>query len=664
MLEPKGFWDPLLPKRPISKALRRWSGNARGMRVLTHIYIRYSLKGIRLKIGDAYRLFVENQIAAAFKSFTLNRTIFFSPNMKNFFELKTNLKRDFSDLTPVKIALLGDSSTQFLQQALRGLAYDRGMDLQIFEADFNQVERQAFDTGSELYQYKPEVAIIFHSTEKLHAEYNYIEQDKKANHAEQRLNLIKELYKTISINLGAKVIYYNYPEINDAVFGNYSNKLESSFLFQQRKLNYELMNYASDNSDFYICDLLSIQNQFGRDFFFHAPTYINAEMVLSLDVLPLVAARSLDILDALNGKFKKCLVLDLDNTLWGGIIGDDGLENIQLGNLGIGKAFTEFQHWIKKLKERGIILAVCSKNTHEVAIEPFEKHPDMVLRLDDIAVFVANWENKVNNIHFIQQFLNIGFDSMVFLDDNPFERAMVIENIPGITVPDLPEDPAEFLSFLYNLNLFETISFSKEDVERNTQYKTEVERKTFSNSFTNESDFLKSLEMISEVTAFSRFNRPRVAQLSQRSNQFNLRTIRYTETEIETLAASKVYFPFAFSLNDKFGDYGLICVVVLKKEVEDTLFIESWFMSCRVLKRGMEQFVLNRISAFAQSQNFKFLKGEYVPTEKNAMVKDHYSKLGFKEEKNGWILDLEKYQPTETFVSSIEHYESGTPRTI
>ena len=189
-------------------------------------------------------------------------------------------------------------------------------------------------------------------------------------------------------------------------------------------------------------------------------------MVLSIDALPLVGSRTLDILCAIKGDFKKCIILDLDNTTWGGVIGDDGMENIQVGSLGIGKAFTEFQYWVKKLKSRGIIVSVCSKNTESVALEPFEKHPEMVLQLDDISVFVANWENKADNIRHIQSILNIGFDSMVFIDDNPFERNIVRENLPEVTVPEMPEDPAEYLEYLYKLNLFETVSHSKLDKDR------------------------------------------------------------------------------------------------------------------------------------------------------------------------------------------------------
>ena len=226
---------------------------------------------------------------------------------------------------------------------------------------------------------------------------------------------------------------------------------------------------------------------------FDANIYVSTEMVLSVDAVPYVAGRVMDIICACKGQFKKCLILDLDNTLWGGVIGDDGLEGIQLGHgLGIGKAFTEFQMWVKKLRQRGIIICIASKNDEDKAKEPFQKHPDMVLTLDDIAVFKANWETKVDNIRTIQSILNISFDSMVFLDDNPFERNMVRENIPGITVPELPEDPAEYLEYLYSLNLFETANYSSEDKDRTKQYQVEAKRVSLKKAFGSEADFLRS----------------------------------------------------------------------------------------------------------------------------------------------------------------------------
>jgi FkbH-like protein len=571
--------------------------------------------------------------------------------MSSFLQLKKNLKKDFSNLKTIKVAVLGDTATQFLIQAIRGAGFDYGYDLQIWEADFNQIERQVFDPASELYEFKPEIIVLFQSTHKLLGKYNKLGPQQYSSFASEQLNSVENICSSLNANCSAKIIYYNYSEINDSVFGNYANKIESSFLFQLRKLNYELMVFAGKHANFYLLDLATIQNQIGKNNFFQTSIYINTEMVLSLDVLPTIATNTLDIIAAMDGKFKKCLILDLDNTMWGGIIGDDGLENIQIGSLGIGKAFTEFQYWIKKLKNRGIILAVCSKNTESVAKEPFEKHPDMVLRLDDISVFIANWDNKADNIRQIQSILNIGFDSMVFLDDNPFERNIVRENIPGITVPELPEDPADYLEYLYPLNLFETVSFSGEDAERTKLYQVEAQRTVLQKNFTNEDDFLKSLNMLSLVEPFNKFNTPRVAQLSQRSNQFNLRTVRYNEVDIELMSASDDFFTFAFSLADKFGDNGLICVIILKREDDKNLFIDTWFMSCRVLKRGMENFTLNTIVNFAKEKGYLSLKGEYIKTSKNEMVEEHYQKLGFDKRDGFWYLDITSYENKKCFIS-------------
>ena len=568
--------------------------------------------------------------------------------MKEFLQLKKNLKEDFSNLKALKVAILGDTATQFLTHAIKGLGFDHGYNLKILEADFDQIERQVYDLSSELYAFDPEIVILFQSAHKLLGKYNKMQTDQHALLASNELTAIDTIYTNLTDNLDAKVICYNYTEIDDAVFGNYANKTESSFLFQLRKLNFELMSFASKNPNLYLCDLSSIQNLVGKVTVFQPHIYINTEMVLSIDVLPMVAAKTIDLINSFNGRFKKCVILDLDNTLWGGVIGDDGLENIQIGSLGIGKAFTEFQYWIKKLKNRGIIIAVCSKNTESVALEAFEKHPDMVLSMADIAVFKANWENKADNIRQIQRVLNIGFDSMVFLDDNPFERNIVRENIPEICVPELPEDPANYLEYLYGLNLFETFSFSKEDKERTKRYQIAAKRAKDHQKFTNEDDFLESLNMLSDIQPFNKFNTPRIAQLSQRSNQFNLRTVRYSEADIERISTSDEYATFAYSLEDKFGHNGLISTVILQKENEESLFIDTWLMSCRVLKRGMENFVLNTIVDFAKENRFSLIRGEYLPTAKNGIVKDHYKNLGFLETAGYWVLHTggRKQMPT------------------
>ena len=574
-----------------------------------------------------------------------------------FEELKKLLRRQSPGFPVVRMALVGDTATQFVATAIRGMGVERGYDIDLFEAEYNQVERQFLDPTSELYQFPADVIVLFQSTHKLCEHHSLLSVEKQTLLANERLDFVRSICENSALfGGGGKLICCNYPEIEDTVFGSYANKVPLSFTYQVRKLNYGLMELAQKYPNMFICDLAGLQNKFGRDFMFASNVYVSTEMVLSIDSLPYVASRIMDIVCAIRGQFKKCLILDLDNTVWGGVVGDDGWENIQIGHgLGIGKAFTEFQEWIKKLKNRGIIIAVCSKNDEDKAKEPFEKNPEMVLHLDDIAVFQANWETKVDNIRTIQRILNIGFDSMVFLDDNPFERNMVRENIPGITVPELPEDPGEYLEYLYSLNLFETASYSGADKDRTRQYQIEAQRVSLAKTFTNEADFLKSLNMVSEVSGFDAFNTPRVAQLSQRSNQFNLRTRRYTEADIKAIEADKEHYAtFSFTLEDRFGDNGLICVVILEKCDAETLFVDTWFMSCRVLKRGMENFTLNTIADYARANGYRHIIGEYLPTAKNKMVEEHYPNLGFAKLEGmptaQYALDVDSYKHRECYI--------------
>ena len=574
--------------------------------------------------------------------------------MLQYQDLKKKLKNIPEDLPTIKVALLGDTATQFLATAIRGMGLERGYNVNLYEAEYNQVERQILDPTSELHDFDADFIVIFQSTHKFGELHSSLNAEQQAKMADERLSFIASICSNPSF-VNKKVICFNYPEIEDTVFGSYATKVTSSLTYQVRKLNMELMNLSQEQPNLFICDIAGLQNKLGRDFMFAPNVYVSTEMVLSIDALPYVASRVMDIICAVKGQFKKCLILDLDNTVWGGVIGDDGLEGIQLGHgLGIGKAFTEFQMWVKKLKQRGIIICVASKNNEDTAKEPFEKHPDMVLKLSDIAVFQANWETKVDNIRTIQSILNIGFDSMVFLDDNPFERNMVRENIPGITVPELPEDPGEYLEYLYSLNLFETASYSQADKDRTKQYQVEAQRVSLQKTFDSEADFLKSLNMVSVVSGFTKFNTPRVAQLSQRSNQFNLRTIRYTEADIEALAADPDVIDLCFTLEDKFGDNGLIAVVIMKKHDAETLFVDTWFMSCRVLKRGMENFTLNTMVEYAKEKGYKRIIGEYLPTPKNKMVEKHYENLGFQALTDAptaqYLLEIDKYNNRECYI--------------
>ncbi|MGA2243433.1 MAG: HAD-IIIC family phosphatase [Verrucomicrobiota bacterium] len=567
-----------------------------------------------------------------------------------FSELKPYLGRDFSGLPARRLALLGDSATQFLAKAIKAHGYLEQINFEIYEADFDQVNSQILDPSSELYHFQPEFIVLYLSAEKLLERFAATALAARTQFGGQVLAEIRHWWESVARHSTAKLIHLNFVEINDAVFGHFAAKIPSSFPFQIKQINCGLMDLAQQHKHVFLADVAGLAGQTGYASAHDPRLYATAKVAFALDFLPSVAKAITDIVKAVSGRVMKCLILDLDNTLWGGVIGDDGMENIQIGDLGMGHAYDQVQRWARELRQRGILLAVCSKNNEDTAKQPFREHPDMILRLEDIAVFVANWDNKVDNIKFIQSTLNIGFDSMVFVDDNPFERNLIREHLPALTVPELPDDPALYVSHLSALNLFETASFSDEDLQRTRQYQAEAARTDFQKSFTSIDDYLKSLDMASEVKPFDDFSLPRVAQLTQRSNQFNLRTVRYTVADIERLRDSADCLTLSFQLEDRFGDHGLIGLVILKQLDDAAAFIDTWIMSCRVLKRGMEEFIVNQMVRQARDRGLKRLVGEYLPTPKNSLVKNLYGDLGFAGREGKWELDLERFAERKTFI--------------
>lgn len=550
-----------------------------------------------------------------------------------------------------RLAILADSAIQLLGRQIDVQSQLVDFKLEIFEADYGQIDQLIKDSDSALYSFFPSVIVILYSAEMVRDEFYDTAMAHRTEFSAQKINNLKSLIHSIHLLLpDTKVIVSNLAELQDGIYGNGANKYALSFLFAIRKFNLGLMELAESTGNLHVLDISLLQSWVGRNSFYDPRLFVNASMSFAVDALSLIAKNIIDLLRVFQGRAKKCLILDLDNTLWGGIIGDDGVEKIEVGDLGQGKSFSSLQRWAKELKERGILLAICSKNTESVAKEPFMHHPDMILRLEDIAAFIANWEDKVSNIQRIQESLNIGFDSMVFIDDNRFERELVKSLLPDVTVPDMPDDPAEYLSFLESLNLFEVGILSALDKDRTSLIQTEIERKKIEGQFTNPEDFLKSLEMKANISRFNKFNTPRIAQLSERSNQFNLRTVRYSEQDIHRISQDSSYLSFAISIGDRLGDHGLIAVVVLRQEA-DTLCVENWFMSCRVLKRGVEKLALAKMVALARERGFKKIKGEYLPTKKNALVVNHYQDLNFQDLGGGfWGLDVENHQNGEHFI--------------
>ncbi len=525
--------------------------------------------------------------------------------------------------TPISVAVLGNAATQRLSRAFAGALSLSGFDVTCFDAGYDQIDAQILDTDSELYRADPAYILLFLCAEKLLDAFRTTPTAERPLFAEHMADRIRSYLALTESRLRATVFLCDIPAHDDGVFGDYAYSQPMSFPYQMRKLNFLLSETAAADKHLRIVPLSLIMAQHGntaRD----ERMYLAARMAISDSVTADLALRVAREISILRGAIKKAVILDLDNTLWGGVIGDDGLDGIALGELGEGRAFTAMQSWLKELRMRGIILAVCSKNEEEAARLPFTSHPDMILRTDDISVFCANWNDKASNIAAIQKTLNIGFDSMVFLDDNPFEREQVKAVHPTVTVPELPEDPAMRLPYLLSLNLFGTSSYSDDDANRTAQYIAEAARVKSSQSFADYGEYLKSLQMQAEVTPFVPYWYERIAELSQRSNQFNLRTLRMTAADVEHYASNEDYITLAFTLADKFGSHGLISVVLLKR-ISEGWFIENWFMSCRVLKRGMEDFILGTLI----EKTGGALYGEYIPTKKNALVASLLDSLGF-----------------------------------
>ncbi|MBQ9443314.1 MAG: HAD family hydrolase [Lachnospiraceae bacterium] len=570
--------------------------------------------------------------------------------MYRFRELAKASKKDVEG-KEYRIAVLGNVATQFLSQAIGGYAHLCGMNLKVFDADYDQIDAQLLDPSSETYGYAPDYILLYLATDRIYEEFMKSDPSLRASFADDMIGKLKRYWDLIEAHCGARILQMGFTSINDAAFGSYGLRTAEAFAYQMKKLDWLLSREAGERKGVYPVDILSVQQEIGTEKFYDPVLYYNAKVNIALDSMGYVAKKVFDVIDSLQGHAKKCVILDLDNTLWGGVIGDDGLSGIEIGELGRGHAYADLQLWLRSLKQRGILLAVCSKNEEDTAKEPFISHEEMVLKLSDIAIFVANWQDKASNIRYIQQTLNIGIDSMVFIDDNPFERELVRSMIPEICVPELPSDPACYLGYLQSLNLFETASYSSEDADRTGMYQAEAKRRESEAAFASLDDYLISLEMEGEALPFDEMHYPRIAQLTQRSNQFNLRTVRYTEEDIARIASDEGYVTLYYTLKDKFGDHGLVSVVILKKESPDVFFVDTWLMSCRVLKRGMEEFIINHLVSAAGKNGAKTLKAEYIPTKKNKMVEHIYEQMGFDSAgDNKYSLNVNDFRELKTYI--------------
>jgi FkbH-like protein len=528
----------------------------------------------------------------------------------------------------LRVAVLGYSTTDYYAAALRGAAKASGFPVVTYEPEYNTVNQVVLDTASPLYAFQPEFVVVLTAVQALRDTLLATPLRDRSAAAEREAGELEAVVRRLAEIPGVTVAVNEFVRPYERAWGNFTTQVDGSLPNLVGEMNVRLRKLAAELENVFTVDTDHVASWLGKRAWFDERLWFYSKSFCHPEALPQVAGQALDVFRAVRGRTVKCVALDLDNTLWGGTIGDDGLDGIRVGELGEGEAFTRFQMWLKDLRERGIILGVCSKNDEERAREPFLRHPGMVLREEDISCFIANWDDKPGNLRELARRLNIGLDSIVFLDDSAFERNFVRELVPEVCVPELPQDPAEFIPYLESLNLFEATQFSDEDRHRASFYRANVLRETEQVRFADVAAYLASLEMEARFERFDDLHLPRIAQLVQRTNQFNLTTIRHSAAELKQFADDPDYFPFYVTLSDRFGDNGLISVVIGRRN-GDELDLVTWLMSCRVIARRLEEFVLDQLVELARDAGLAGLRGRYVPTKKNGLVARHYEALGF-----------------------------------
>jgi FkbH-like protein len=562
-------------------------------------------------------------------------------------------------LREVRIAILGGATSQEVAGFLELFLLKQGLSPIFWHSEYGKYWEDAVLNTAEVAGFRPDLVYIHTGIRNLQG---WPKPEDTQQHTdewlESEVGRYAQIWDAVSAALPCTILQNNFELPDLRILGNLDSQNHAGAAQLVLRLNAAFGAEARKRPYLLIHDINYLAAQVGlgkwydhsRWFSYKLPTSLEGSVASGFSLAAMVASRF--------GLAKKVLVLDLDNTLWGGVIGDDGVDRIVIGKeTAQAEAFTAFQEYCLALKARGVVLAVSSKNNEEIALQGFE-HPDAILRRQDISCFRANWEPKHENIRAIAEELNLGLDSFVFVDDNPAERALVAAQLPMVAVPEMGEDVAEFPRILDRHLYFEPVSISAEDLKRGDQYQANAERSKAQATFANYGEYLRSLEMRAEVDEFSPTYFDRITQLTNKTNQFNLTTRRYSLAEISAMAADPSYITLYVRLTDRFGDHGLISAAAARRK-GDVLHIDLWLMSCRVLKRDVEALVLDELVSRAREMGVRSIVGYYLPTAKNSMVAGHYEGLGFSplganSEGSEWGLNVQGYQGKNR---NIEKYE-------
>jgi FkbH-like protein len=559
--------------------------------------------------------------------------------------------RSLDPLLPFRLAVLSNSTIDMIVPALVSSAARRGIALEVIQPSYDQVAQEALTPDSKVNSSKPDAVLLALDYRALPLKLSLGDREASAATVQGVVEYLQALRTGIQTHSNAVCIFQTFAPPPETLFGNLDRGLPGTLRSLIDAINRELAEFVLGSGDV-LLDVAGVAETVGLANWHNAQLWNMAKFSFSDELIPLYADHVARVVAAIRGKSGKVLILDLDNTVWGGVIGDDGLEGIKIAQGdATGEAHLAVQRLALDLRQRGIVLAVSSKNTDEVARTPFEKHPEMLLKLEHIAVFQANWNDKATNIQAIAEELSLGLDAMVFLDDNPAERGLVRKLLPQVAVPELPEDPAYYARTLAAGGYFEAVAFANEDLKRAGFYQDNAKRASLQKQVGGVDAYLASLDMTIVFQPFDATGRARIVQLINKSNQYNLTTRRYTDPEVTEAENAPEIFTLQVRLTDIFGDNGMISVVICRPAESGIWEIDTWLMSCRVLGRKVEHMVLREMLDHARAAGVRKLIGIYRPTDRNKLVVDHYAKLGFswlREEETGltrWELLVENANP-------------------
>jgi FkbH-like protein len=575
--------------------------------------------------------------------------------------LQTTYADPPTGLARVKLAVLADTTVDHLLPAIRTAGLRHRLWIETYIGPFGQYRQELFDADSGLQRFEPDVLLLALDPR---ADLAGCPLSASAPDVAARLAALCDDYRTLwrvaRERLGASVIHQTCLNAAAPVFGSFDFLVPAAPSTIIDDLN-RLMRAAASEENVMLLDVARASEHLGTAQWFDPVRWHQAKQSIAPTISPLYGELVARLLAAHRGLARKCLVVDLDNTLWGGVLGDDGLEGIVLGQGNpAGEAYADFQRYLKRLSERGVLLALCSKNAEEAVETVFRDHPEMVLSRADIAACAVNWDDKPSNLRKLAELLDLGLDSFVFFDDNPFEREIVRSALPMVAVPEVPEDCALYIECLSEAGYFEALAYTQEDRDRARSYVANAERNRVRNSASNIEDFLRGLDMRLKVEPFAPVDLPRVTQLINKTNQFNVMTRRYSYDQVAAMASDPNVLTFQARMRDRLGDNGLISVVILRRATPDDssdFSIDTWLMSCRVLGRQVERELCNVVMETALARGATRLLGAYEPTAKNGLVQNLFADLGFQPSGTGdkgttlWEAPLAQYQPYQTFIT-------------